>query len=52
MAQTTVRINSETYQALRAYSEKTDVPVSSVLTEAAERWLKEVAPARLKALTK
>lgn len=48
--QSTVRIESALVDSVRDYSEKTGVSISRVLDEAVSMWLKNVAPARLKAL--
>lgn len=52
MPQTTVRLDTDIYKLLREYSDKTGVPVSVVLFEAAQRWYNEIGEKRLKVLTK
>jgi predicted DNA-binding protein len=46
---TTVRIDAELVARLRDFSKTTGIPITRCIEEAIATWLRDVAPARLKA---
>ncbi len=47
-----VHVDAATYEQVKAYSEKSGVPVTRVVAVALKEWLATVGAARLQALTK
>jgi hypothetical protein len=47
-----VHIDAATYEQMKAYSEKSGVPVTRVVAVALKEWLATMGAARLQALTK
>jgi hypothetical protein len=47
-----VQVDAATYELVKAYSEKSGVPVTRVVAVALKEWLATIGAARLEALTK